>query len=580
METKEFILLDIDYVTRNGSAVIRLFGKLLDGRSIIALDKSFKHYMYMLPVVVDDCMNDLSEFDLLKIEKQRKRDGIGFKDFLKVTVKHPRDIQKFKKEIQRLSSVDDIREHDIPFFRRYLIDQSLYPMNMMQVHGRTLNKSSPDGTCTFEIQDKPKDLGPSLNDFSILSFKVEICNSKGIPSASHDPINMICFYSNHDFYKILSTKSSSNGFVETVENERALLKRFVEIVKSENPDIIAGYHSDNFDFPYLKNRAAKLGVKLNLGKDGSQIKFINGRRSIVGFKGMVHVDIYRVVRRYLQLNDHTVKKVYTELFKEDKVDIPANKIHSSWLEGGEELERLYKYNIEDVKAISQIAEKMLQLLIEHTRIVGQPLFEISRRGTGTQIKWYLIRKSHQIGDVIPNEAGRFERHVVGGYVEEPLKGLHENIVYFDFRSLYPSIIIAKNISPDTFTDDGDEKTCFIAPDFGYKFLKTPRGFIPSVVSELLEGRMRIKAEMQKCSDPKERQMLDFRQDAMKRLCNTIYGLFNHPAFRWYRVECSEAITAWGKEFLLETMGKAEMYGFKLLYADTDGFYASYTNEVE
>ncbi|MGB9980082.1 DNA polymerase domain-containing protein [Methanobacterium sp.] len=58
-------------------------------------------------------------------------------------------------------------------------------------------------------------------------------------------------------------------------------------------------------------------------------------------------------------------------------------------------------------------------------------------------------------------------------MEEPVKGMHENIFYFDFRSIYPSIIIAKNISPETLCYDGDEKTCYIAPEFGYMFKKEP-----------------------------------------------------------------------------------------------------------
>ena len=85
--------------------------------------------------------------------------------------------------------------------------------------------------------------------------------------------------------------------------------------------------------------------------------------------------------------------------------------------------------------------------------------------------------------ILPNEFGKFERNVVGGYVEEPVKGLHENIFYFDFRSLYPSIIVAKNISPDTLTQEGDEETCHITPEFGYKFKKNPW-----VLSPLLQPR--------------------------------------------------------------------------------------------
>lgn len=94
---------------------------------------------------------------------------------------------------------------------------------------------------------------------------------------------------------------------------------------------------------------------------------------------------------------------------------------------------------------------MLPLSIELTRIVGQPLFDVSRMGSGKQVEWYLIRKAHQSGKIAPNKFGNYLRDVVGGYVEEPVQGLQKNIHYFDFRSLYPSIIVAKNISPDTLT---------------------------------------------------------------------------------------------------------------------------------
>lgn len=113
-------------------------------------------------------------------------------------------------------------------------------------------------------------------------------------------------------------------------------------------------------------------------------------------------------------------------------------------------------------------------------------------------------------------------------MEEPVKGLHEDIVYFDFRSLYPSIIVAKNISPDTLTEDGDGETCHIAPEFGYKFKKEPVGFIPSVTAQILNERIRVKALVKETEDPGKRQILNFRQEALKTLISTVYGLFNHP----------------------------------------------------
>ncbi|HTX61691.1 MAG TPA: DNA-directed DNA polymerase, partial [Methanobacterium sp.] len=360
--------------------------------------------------------------------------------------------------------------------------------------------------------------------------------------------------------------------------EKELIEKFVETVKSENPDIITGYNSDKFDFPYLKIRAEKWGLKLKLGVDGSQIRFITGRRKAAHIKGRIHVDLYKIVRRSLQLNSHTIGNVYMELFGEDKVDMPAADIYNCWNDGGEVLERLFKYCLEDARAISRICITMLTLSVELSRLVGQPLFDVTRRGTGYLVEWYLIRKAHEYGYLVPNKSGKYLRDVVGGYVEEPVPGLHENIVYFDFRSLYPSIIIAKNISPETLTKEGDEETCHVAPEFGYKFKKRPIGFIPMVTSEILRNRLKIKGLMKKSTDPQERQILDFGQSAMKTLISTIYGLYNHSTYRWYSIECSEAITAWGREFLKKTTEKAEKNGFKVLYADTDGFYAVWEGE--
>ncbi len=121
---------------------------------------------------------------------------------------------------------------------------------------------------------------------------------------------------------------------------------------------------------------------------------------------------------------------------------------------------------------------------------------------------------------------------------------------------------------------GDEETCPIAPEFGYKFKKEPMGFIPTVTAQILNERILIKSMMKKSTDPKERQILNFRQEALKTLISTIYGLYNHPQYRWYCVEASEAITAWGKDFLTKTMKKAEQHGLKPVYADTDGFFVT------
>ena len=571
------MLLDIDYITQNRIPVVRLFGKLPDGRSIIALDRNFSPYIYVQTQEVQECLIELNQIGLSKVERLPKIDGGELKEFLKVVLKHPREIFKLKNEIEHLKSVEALREHDIPFFRRYLIDKGLFPMGEVEVQGKLLKHSRNNSACIIELQKEPQHVKSSSPELNILSFKIEICHSPSMSRESEDPIIMISFSSNQGFQKVFSTKESSLDFVETVSSEKELILKFVGTIKSENPDIILGYNSDKFDFPYLKERARKLGLPLKLGVDGSKLKFITVPKKAASIKGRIHVDLYRVVRRHLQLNSHTLQSVYRELLGDDKIDIPLDQIQACW-NSGSGLDRLFKYSLEDAVAVTEIGGKMLPLSLELTRLVGQPLFEIVRRGTGTQVEWYLIRKAVEYGYVVPNKFGTYLRDVVGGHVEDPTPGLHENIFYFDFRSLYPSIIIAKNISPDTLTEDGDEETCHVAPEFGYKFRKEPIGFIPQVTAQILDKRIRTKTRMNETTDPEERQILDFRQNALKTLISTIYGLFNHSTYRWYSIEASEAITAWGREFLKKTMEDAQKEGFKVLYADTDGFYAVFDDE--
>lgn len=592
METKKFVLLDIDYITENDEAVIRLFGKLHGEEgdiSIIALDRNFKPYIYVLPLNIEECITELKELKLLKIERVHKKDIAETKEFLKVTLKHPQDVPKLREKIWNLKSVEEVREHDIPFYRRYLIDKGLFPMAEVEVQGKCINStdgstSNRDEPCILEVESSPKPLQSGYPELKILSFDIEACNPKGMPQEREDPIIMISFSSNHGLRKVFSTKNSGFDFAETLPSEEALLLKFVEIIKSENPDIILGYNSDVFDFPYIRDRAARLGVPLELGVDGSQLRFMRrGFANAAVIKGRIHIDLYPSMRRNLQLDRYTLERVYLELLGEKKKDIPGDEIHNCWVDDGEKLEQLFEYSLDDAVAVTKIGKKMLPLSMELTRIVGQPLFDVARMATGQQVEWYLIRKAYEYGDIVPNKPSNSRisnrKRIVGGYVKDPVKGLHENIVYFDFRSLYPSIIISKNVSPDTLKDECGENNCHIAPEFGYKFLKEPVGFVPSIIGNVLRERVKIKKRMEESTESSERQMLNVQQEALKRLANSMYGVYGFIRFRWYSIECADSITAWGRDFIKKTMEKAEEFGFKPIYADTDGFYATYTGKT-
>lgn len=587
------VLLDIDYITKGDKAVIRLFGREnnQEGNSIIVLDSGFKPYIYVLPRNLETCQEQIGELDVLKVEKVKMKDLAKETDFFKVTFKHPQDVPKLRDKIRDLPAVKDIREHDIPFYRRYLIDKGLFPMAEVEVEGKTADivndePAANDNTHIFQLQGKIKPISSEFPDLNVLSIDIEVYNPKGMPKAEEDPIIMISISSNQGLQTVLSTAESSLDFVETVENEAEMLKRFVEIVKTEDPDILIGYNSDNFDFPYIKDRAALLDIPLNIGTDGSSLKFIKkGFANAALVKGRIHIDLYLIMRRYLQLDRYTLERVYLELFDRKKEDIPGDEIHQYWSDGGEKLEKLFRYSLDDAVAVTEIGEKMLPLPLELTRIVGQPFFDIARMTTGQMVEWYLIRKAYEQGEVVPNKpsatqySNRRGKRAAGGYVKDPVKGLHENIVYFDFRSLYPSIIISKNVSPDTLVNECNPEKCHISPEGGHMFIKEPAGFVPSIIGNILKERVRLKTSMKESNDEEEKMFLNVQQEALKRLANSMYGVYGYSRFRWYRLECADAITAWGRDYIKKTMVKAENFGFKPVYADTDGFYAVYQEKV-
>jgi DNA polymerase I len=432
------------------------------------------------------------------------------------------------------------------------------------------------------MHDEPVLLESDFPELKILSFDIETYNPKGMPRAEEDPIIMISLSSNEGLKKVISTAPCEFDFVKTVATEEDILKEFINTVKKENPNLILGYNSDNFDFSYINERAKRLGISIDLGTDGSSLKFMRrGFTNAALVKGRVHVDLYLIVRRYLSMDRYTLERVYWEIFGENKEDIPGGEICNYWDNGGEQLDSLFKYSLDDAVAVTKIGEKMLPLTMELTRIVGQPFFDVARMATGQLVEWYLIRKAFEVGELVPNKpstaehSDRRSRRAAGGYVKDPASGLHENIVYFDFRSLYPSIIISKNVSLDTLTGECEEGACHVSPEAGYLFLKEPKGFVPSVIGNVLSERVRLKTMMNQATDKRESQLLNVQQEALKRLANSMYGVYGFSRFRWYSLECADAITAWGRDYIKKTMKKAEEFGFKPIYADTDGFYAVY-----
>ncbi|NJE86060.1 DNA polymerase [Thermococcus sp. CX2] len=547
------MILDVDYITEDGKPVIRIFKKE-KGEFKIEYDRDFEPYIYVL-LKDDSAIEEVKKITAerhgkvvkVKRAKKVKKKFLGRPvEVWKLYFEHPQDVPAIRDEIRKHPAVVDIYEYDIPFAKRYLIDKGLVPME-------------------------------GDEELKMLAFDIETLYHEGDEFGS-GPILMIS-YADENEARVITWKKIDLPYVDVVSTEKEMIKRFLRVVKEKDPDVLITYNGDNFDFAYLKKRCEKLGISFTLGRDGSEPKIHRmGDRFAVEVKGRIHFDLYPVIRRTINLPTYTLEVVYEAVFGKPKEKVYAEEITLAW-ESDEGLERVARYSMEDAKATYELGREFFPMEAQLSRLIGQSLWDVSRSSTGNLVEWFLLRAAYERNELAPNkpderELIRRRNSYAGGYVKEPERGLWENIVYLDFRSLYPSIIITHNVSPDTLNKEGC-KEYDTAPEVGHRFCKDFPGFIPSLLGALLEERQAIKRRMKASVDPVERRMLDYRQKAIKILANSYYGYYGYARARWYCKECAESITAWGRSYIEMTIREIEeKFGFKVLYADTDGLFAT------
>nr|P0CL76.1 RecName: Full=DNA polymerase 1; AltName: Full=Pab polymerase [Pyrococcus abyssi]CAA90887.1 DNA-dependent DNA polymerase; endonuclease [Pyrococcus sp.] len=547
------MIIDADYITEDGKPIIRIFKKE-KGEFKVEYDRTFRPYIYAL-LKDDSAIDEVKKITaerhgkivrITEVEKVQKKFLGRPIEVWKLYLEHPQDVPAIREKIREHPAVVDIFEYDIPFAKRYLIDKGLTPME-------------------------------GNEELTFLAVDIETLYHEG-EEFGKGPIIMIS-YADEEGAKVITWKSIDLPYVEVVSSEREMIKRLVKVIREKDPDVIITYNGDNFDFPYLLKRAEKLGIKLPLGRDNSEPKMQRmGDSLAVEIKGRIHFDLFPVIRRTINLPTYTLEAVYEAIFGKSKEKVYAHEIAEAW-ETGKGLERVAKYSMEDAKVTFELGKEFFPMEAQLARLVGQPVWDVSRSSTGNLVEWFLLRKAYERNELAPNKPDEreYERRLresyEGGYVKEPEKGLWEGIVSLDFRSLYPSIIITHNVSPDTLNRENC-KEYDVAPQVGHRFCKDFPGFIPSLLGNLLEERQKIKKRMKESKDPVEKKLLDYRQRAIKILANSYYGYYGYAKARWYCKECAESVTAWGRQYIDLVRRELESSGFKVLYIDTDGLYAT------
>ncbi len=596
-----FYPLDFDYHFEGGQTYLYLFGRTEKGERI-AVKKAYAPYFYAEIKDIDQ-ENLSSRLKNLNLEakpesakvvtwEEVEKELLGKKVKLwKIYVNFPKAVPVISRELSSWGI--ECYEKDILFIHRCLRDSGIIPGTLVEAQGE-IKKETPLRVPLFEASSLKQLSAEIYPKWKIVAIDIETYAKDKIIDMDKNPILMLAFYGmnekGEEFRKVITWKRFVHklDYLEVVSDEVELLKRFKEIMLDYEPDILTGYFSDGFDLPYLKYRANKHRVKLDLGLDYSDLEaggrgdFREGESRITG---MMHLDVCKFVRyifgKNLKTDSYTLDAVAEELIGHKKHVVNLDNLAQVWDDGLDQLNDYCEYNLHDAHLTLQLCQKLLYDMLEFTKIVGLPTNDVIRMRFSRLVESYILKRAIEYNELAPNKPvheevdQRLEETYQGAFVYEPIPGVYKDIVVFDFRSLYPSIIISHNIGPESFhcTCCEKKKEARVPTQDEYWFCTREKKFIPQVLEQLVLIRADLKKQIKEAKSKKENTvMLEARSWAIKTLANSFYGYLGFFGARWYCIECARSTTAYARNYILTTIGKAEEAGFKVIYSDTDSLF--------
>lgn len=357
----------------------------------------------------------------------------------------------------------------------------------------------------------------------------------------------------------------------TTAADRTIIKEFVQDVRRIDPDIIAGYNSSLFDFPYLIDRAKLIGESLKGTGRNNKEMYVKGEE--VRIPGRIHFDIYNSNagvakdQTLFGIKSKTLKelgrfyKVKATVFGEQNtpteivmndVEVPGHIENLLDLYKKDPL-NLYNYQDADIFRTEWVGQVYIRNCITLAENIGVPLADIMTMYSSFVPKIFIARNMIQRNMI--NTESNFQRYnssngsiaILGTKYEGALTGLYKDgyipkAYKIDFSSMYPSAIQTWNLGPDTtsfvqklpytgkykFSKDS-KYNWYNIPDKNFKcnILIKVRNDVPSLlkteIAKLRLERVRIKKEM-KAAGPETRQILESQQYALKVILNSIYGV--------------------------------------------------------
>ena len=352
--------------------------------------------------------------------------------------------------------------------------------------------------------------------------------------------------------------SDNRGWEAIIEGEEpSMLEQLVSVVQERNPDILEGHNIFGFDLPFLHTRAKKLGVRLALGRDGSELTFGADRSCPIGgysrpftpafVYGRHVIDTLLAVQRFDvgrgKLERHGLKECAQTLglSESDRIIIPGDKIAETWRTDPATVKIYARQDVCEARSLAGLVCPSEFYLAQMTPDTYQ---SVATTGTGEKINSIMIREYLRQGRSIPIPS-QF-REVPGGYTELRASGLIRNVVKCDVESLYPSLMLSKGIKPAADVLDV---------------------FLPAL-AELTRRRMEAKAKAKSGPDT---AYWDGLQGSFKILINSFFGYLGAP-FHFNDPDAGALVTISGQAIAKQIAESIERRDGRVIEIDTDGVY--------
>ena len=451
-------------------------------------------------------------------------------------------------KIHRLFTIRKLEKDDLNDIEKILKDnegQIRFYLNKM----KSIEINGEDDDEEEEIIENKKITSKEYNE---IEDALNLHLSKILPKLEGDKIIQIGvsvhkFGSETIIYKKIISLNDCEDIdgidVSCCKDEKELLNKWKMLMMDLNPDIVIGYNIWGFDIEYIWNRSIEIGInpkfQIGLGKICRRKSILKEQKlsssalgdnifNLLDVDGIVMIDLLKVIQKDFKLDSYKLDNVASIYIGDKKDDLKPKEIFEKFLGDAKDRSIIAKYCIQDCILVNRLLHKLkiLENNIGMGNVCLVPLNFLFRRGQGIKIFSLVANECMKMDYLIPVIKNFIEDLDVDGYegaiVLPPKEAIYldDPIVVFDYGSLYPSSMICRNLSHDTYITDekyliendeyeiikvsydlyqgvGDKKMkngvkdCYFA-----KYKDGKKGIIPDILDMLLTERKNTRKKIE------------------------------------------------------------------------------------